>query len=143
MRLLQRTRDFNICLKVSDSKETMNLLLTYLPSLLSTPSGRIKHPRMRLAASFFLFGVLNNILYVIILSAALDLVPASTPKGLVAFFNIFPSLIAKLSWPYITSGAVRYKRRILVCTAASWTGIQHQYAFSALVWPRSPRDLVK
>lgn len=29
----------------------------------------------------------------IILSAALDLVPATTPKGLVAFFNIFPALI--------------------------------------------------
>jgi battenin len=30
---------------------------------------------------------------VIILSAALDLVPATTPKGIVAFFNIFPALI--------------------------------------------------
>jgi battenin len=33
------------------------------------------------------------VLYVIILSAAMDLVPATTPKGLVAFFNIFPALI--------------------------------------------------
>jgi battenin len=81
------------------------------------------HPRLRLVASFFLFGVLNNILYVIILSAALDLVPASTPKGLVAFFNIFPSLTTKLLWPYLSSGTVRYKRRMLVCTAASWTGM--------------------
>ncbi|KAJ9098490.1 hypothetical protein QFC19_006357 [Naganishia cerealis] len=84
---------------------------------------RIKHPRVRVAASFFLFGVLNNILYVIILSAALDLVSPSTPKGLVAFFNIFPSLITKLFWPYLVHGAVRYKRRILVCTAASWMGM--------------------
>lgn len=29
----------------------------------------------------------------IILSAALDLVPATTPKGIVAFFNILPALI--------------------------------------------------
>jgi hypothetical protein len=39
------------------------------------------------------FGLLNNVLYVIILSAALDLVPATTPKGIVAFFNIFPALL--------------------------------------------------
>lgn len=89
------------------------------------------HPRLRLAASFFLFGVLNNILYVIILSAALDLVPASTPKGLVAFFNIFPSLTTKLLWPYLSSGTVRYKRRILVCTAASWTGMIIIAAFNS------------
>ncbi|GHJ86734.1 hypothetical protein NliqN6_3136 [Naganishia liquefaciens] len=84
---------------------------------------RPRHPRARLIASFFLFGVLNNILYVIILSAALDLVPPSTPKGLVAFFNIFPSLTTKLLWPYLVPGNPRYKRRILVCTAASWSGM--------------------
>lgn len=34
-----------------------------------------------------------TVLYVIILSAALDLVPPTTPKGIVAFFNIFPALL--------------------------------------------------
>lgn len=57
----------------------------------STPP--LKYARQRLWTSFFCFGLLNNVLYVIILSAALDLVPASTPKGIVAFFNIFPALI--------------------------------------------------
>lgn len=37
-------------------------------------------PRLAFAASFFLLGLLNNVLYVVILSAALDLVAASTPK---------------------------------------------------------------
>jgi hypothetical protein len=37
----------------------------------------------------------SSVLYVIILSAAMDLVPATTPKGLVAFFNIFPALIVR------------------------------------------------
>jgi battenin len=92
------------------------------PNILTLSSGP-KHPRARLIASFFLFGVLNNILYVIILSAALDLVPPSTPKGLVAFFNIFPSLTTKLLWPYLVPGRARYARRILVCTAASWLGM--------------------
>ncbi|KAJ9094478.1 hypothetical protein QFC21_006017 [Naganishia friedmannii] len=84
---------------------------------------RIKHPRLRLAASFFLFGVLNNILYVLILSAALDLVPATTPAGLVAFTNICPSLLTKLFWPYLSHGAVHYKLRISICTAASGAGM--------------------
>ncbi|KAG8814216.1 battenin CLN3 protein, partial [Serendipita sp. 400] len=44
-----------------------------------------------LGASFFLLGLVNNVLYVIILSAALDLV-SSVPKGLVLFCNIAPSL---------------------------------------------------
>jgi battenin len=65
----------------------------------------------QLAISFFLFGLINNgthhysatygtdsyytliVLYVIVLSAALDLVPPSTPKGLVALCNIAPSLV--------------------------------------------------
>ncbi|GAW10360.1 batten s disease protein Cln3 [Lentinula edodes] len=39
----------------------------------------------KLGASFFLFGLINNVLYVIILSAALDLVPSSTPKGRIRY----------------------------------------------------------
>jgi battenin len=34
----------------------------------------------RFDASFFFLGLLNNVLYVVILSAALDLVPADVPK---------------------------------------------------------------
>ena len=34
-------------------------------------------------------------LYVIVLSAALDLVPANVPKGVVALFNIAPAFAAK------------------------------------------------
>lgn len=40
---------------------------------------------------------LMSVLYVIILSAALDLVPSTVPKGLVAFFNIFPALLVSRS----------------------------------------------
>lgn len=66
----------------------------------------------RLFFSFLIFGLLNNgelsgkvprkltsVLYVIILSAALDLVPSTVPKGLVAFFNIFPALLVSCSLP--------------------------------------------
>ncbi|KAJ3858991.1 hypothetical protein EV359DRAFT_86937 [Lentinula novae-zelandiae] len=53
----------------------------------------------KLGASFFLFGLINNVLYVIILSAALDLVPPLTPTGIIAFCNIAPALVAKVGWP--------------------------------------------
>ncbi|KLT46465.1 batten's disease protein Cln3 [Cutaneotrichosporon oleaginosum] len=79
--------------------------------------------RRRLFAAFMTFGLLNNVLYVIILSAALDLVPATTPKGIVAFFNIFPALIAKVCWPLISTGEIQYRRRVGFCTAISFSGI--------------------
>jgi battenin len=76
-----------------------------------------------LALSFFLFGLFNNLLYVIILSAALDLVPKNTPKGLIAFCNIFPALVAKVAWPYLLKGKVRYARRLAGCCVLSVVGM--------------------
>jgi len=83
----------------------------------------------KLGLPFFLFGQINNVMYelfvstpaqslpivlcVLILSATLDLVPPSTPKGIIAFCNIAPSLAAKVAWPYLTNkGKVRYMRRL-------------------------------
>ena len=63
------------------------------------------------------------VLYVIILSAALDLVPPSTPKGIIAFCNIFPALVAKLGWPYLLKGRIRYTRRLVGCTVISVGGM--------------------
>ena len=59
----------------------------------------------------------------IILSAALDLVPPSTPKGIIAFCNIFPALLAKLGWPYLLKGRIRYVKRLVGCTAISVGGM--------------------
>ncbi|KAI0268635.1 batten's disease protein Cln3 [Gloeopeniophorella convolvens] len=78
---------------------------------------------LKLSLSFFLFGLINNVLYVIILSAALDLVPPSTPKGIIAFWNITPSLIAKFSWPYILKGRIRYARRLIGCCFLGVSGM--------------------
>jgi len=90
---------------------------------LAHASSPVKYARQRLWLAFFSFGLLNNVLYVIILSAALDLVPANTPKGIVAFFNIFPALIAKAVWPYVSKGEIRYKKRVYCCTVCSWVGM--------------------
>lgn len=62
-------------------------------------------------------------LYVIILSAALDLVPPSTPKGIIAFFNIAPSFVAKVGWPYLLKGQIRYDRRLTGCCILSMIGM--------------------
>ncbi|KZV65017.1 batten disease protein Cln3 [Peniophora sp. CONT] len=77
----------------------------------------------RLGSSFFLFGLINNVLYVIVLSAALDLVPAYVPKGVVAFFNIAPAFAAKVLWPIFSKGNIRYSRRLFGCCAFSVTGM--------------------
>ncbi|KAJ7120975.1 batten's disease protein Cln3 [Mycena epipterygia] len=78
---------------------------------------------LRLGFSFFLFGLINNVLYVIILSAALDLVPPSTPKGIIAFCNIAPALAAKVGWPYILKGRIRYAKRLIGCCILSAFGM--------------------
>ncbi|KAF9463263.1 batten's disease protein Cln3 [Collybia nuda] len=79
--------------------------------------------RWKLGLSFFLFGLINNVLYVIILSAALDLVPPSTPKGIIAFFNIAPALAAKVGWPYLLKGRIRYVKRLIGCCLLSSFGM--------------------
>lgn len=74
-------------------------------------------------------------LYVIVLSAALDLVPSSVPKGVVLLFNILPSLLVKLLWPYLVSGPVRYARRVVGCSALSFFGMVI-VALSGSLFPR-------
>ncbi|KAJ3547710.1 hypothetical protein NMY22_g1551 [Coprinellus aureogranulatus] len=66
---------------------------------------------------------LVQLLYVIILSAALDLVPPSTPKGVIAFCNIAPALVAKVAWPYILKGRIHYSRRLIGCCTLSFLGM--------------------
>ncbi|KAJ7594209.1 batten's disease protein Cln3 [Mycena floridula] len=88
--------------------------------------------KWRLRGSYFLFGLINNVLYVIILSAALDLVPPSTPKGIIAFCNIFPALIAKIGWPYLLKGRIRYARRLIACSIISSVGMLVVAAFDSL-----------
>ncbi|KAF9485639.1 batten's disease protein Cln3 [Pholiota conissans] len=85
----------------------------------------------KLGISFFLFGLINNVLYVIILSAALDLVPPSTPTGIVAFCNIAPSMVA-VSWSYILRGKIRYGRRLAVCCFLSMSGMLVVAIFDSL-----------
>ncbi|PLW44227.1 hypothetical protein PCASD_03823 [Puccinia coronata f. sp. avenae] len=78
---------------------------------------------IRFSLALFLFGLLNNVLYVIILSAALDLVPSDVPTGVILVADITPSLLVKIGWPYFVKGKIRYARRILSCSALSFAGM--------------------
>ncbi|RDB28182.1 Protein BTN1 [Hypsizygus marmoreus] len=94
--------------------------------------GRERRLFFELGLSFFLFGLINNVLYVIILSAALDLVPPETPKGIIAFCNIAPALVAKVGWPYFLRGRIRYAKRLLGCCLLSSFGMIIVAAFDSL-----------
>jgi battenin len=67
-------------------------------------------------------GLINNVLYVIILSAALDLVGPSIPKGVVLLFDVVPSFFVKLVAPYFIH-LIPYWVRIWILVALSACGM--------------------
>lgn len=66
-------------------------------------------------------GLINNVLYVIILSAAQDLV-GSLPKGIVLLADVMPSFFLKLVGPYYMH-AVPYRVRVPVFIALASAGM--------------------
>ncbi|MCJ1397779.1 battenin CLN3 protein [Xylographa trunciseda] len=76
----------------------------------------------RVCLAFWLFGLINNVLYVIILSAALDLVGPSIPKGAVLLFDVVPSFLTKLIAPYFIH-LLPYPARILLFASISSVGM--------------------
>jgi battenin len=67
-------------------------------------------------------GVINNVCYVIILSAAVDLVGPSVPKGVVLLADVLPSFLTKLVAPYFIH-AIPYSLRIIIMCALSTGGM--------------------
>lgn len=67
-------------------------------------------------------GLINNVLYVIILSAALDLVGPNVPKGVVLLADVLPSFLTKLCAPYFIH-KIPYHVRILTFVALSAGGM--------------------
>lgn len=70
----------------------------------------------------FLKGLINNVLYVIILSAALDLVGPTVPKGVVLLADVIPSFLTKLIAPYFIH-AIPYPVRIVLFVILSAWGM--------------------
>ena len=67
-------------------------------------------------------GLINNVLYVIILSAALDLIGANVPKGVVLLCDVIPSFVTKLCAPYFIH-KIPYNVRIWIFVALSASGM--------------------
>lgn len=67
-------------------------------------------------------GVINNVLYVIILSAALDLVGPSIPKGVVLIADVLPSFLTKLVAPYFIH-LISYPKRVIIFVTLSMCGM--------------------
>ncbi|RAL17756.1 CLN3-domain-containing protein [Aspergillus homomorphus CBS 101889] len=76
----------------------------------------------RVCVAFWLFGLINNVLYVVILSAALDLVGPDLPKGVVLLADVIPSFGTKLVAPYFIQ-VVPYPVRVLIFVTFSTTGM--------------------
>ncbi|WEW57185.1 battenin CLN3 protein [Emydomyces testavorans] len=93
---------------------------------------------LRVCAAFWLFGLINNVLYVIILSAALDLVGPNVPKGVVLLADVIPSFLTKLCAPYFIH-LVPYPIRILIFVALSTGGM----LFVALSPAYDPNNLAE
>ncbi|ODQ64771.1 batten's disease protein Cln3 [Nadsonia fulvescens var. elongata DSM 6958] len=72
--------------------------------------------------SFWLFGLINNILYVVILSAAVDLVGPLTPKAVVLLADVVPSFGLKLILPFFIH-LVSYRIRIALLVFLSSGGM--------------------
>ncbi|QUC16287.1 uncharacterized protein UV8b_00528 [Ustilaginoidea virens] len=85
-------------------------------------SSLLKHAEIRVVVAFWLLGLINNVLYVIILSAAQDLVGSSVPKGVVLLADVLPSFLTKLFVPYFIH-RVPYRLRVLVFIALSAFGM--------------------
>ncbi|KAJ1922067.1 battenin CLN3 protein [Tieghemiomyces parasiticus] len=83
--------------------------------------------------AFFFSGLINNYVYTVFLSAAVDILEASpgTPKGVVLLADIMPSLMMKLVAPYYIHH-VGYGTRVAVCSLASFAALHIVATFDAL-----------
>jgi len=81
-----------------------------------------KQQNVRVSVAFWLFGLINNVLYVIILSAALDLVGPTIPKSAVLLFDVIPSFFVKLTAPYYIH-VIPYRIRTLIFVGLSTCGM--------------------
>ncbi|GAB7360336.1 hypothetical protein MBLNU230_g8295t1 [Neophaeotheca triangularis] len=82
---------------------------------------RFEGANLRVCAAFWLFGLINNILYVLILSAAIDLV-SPIPVGTVLLADVVPSFLTKLTAPYYIHH-IPYPLRILIFCSLSSCGM--------------------
>ncbi|ODV84434.1 hypothetical protein CANARDRAFT_29282 [[Candida] arabinofermentans NRRL YB-2248] len=76
----------------------------------------------RVFTAFWIFGLVNNVLYVVILSAAIDLVGPLTPKATVLIADVVPSFILKVTAPFFIH-LIPYHIRIFLLLGLSFFGM--------------------
>ncbi|CDO57392.1 similar to Saccharomyces cerevisiae YJL059W YHC3 Vacuolar membrane protein involved in the ATP-dependent transport of arginine into the vacuole and possibly in balancing ion homeostasis [Geotrichum candidum] len=72
--------------------------------------------------AFWLFGLINNVLYVVNLSAAIDLVGPLVPKATVLLADVMPSFLIKLCAPFFVH-VIPYNVRISIFVVLSFLGM--------------------
>lgn len=70
-------------------------------------------------SKFAILGLVNNSLYVIILSLAMDLTSKNTPKSLILLLNILPALILKFSAPVLIHNRISHRKRVICLIAVN------------------------
>lgn len=76
----------------------------------------------KIFSSFWIFGLINNVLYVVILSAAVDLVGPLVPKATVLAADIIPAFLFKLVAPFFVH-LIPYTTRIFCLVFLSTVGM--------------------
>lgn len=71
---------------------------------------------------FWIFGILNNVLYVVILSAAVDLAGPDTPKAVILLADILPAFFLKVVAPLFIH-KISYRIRIVLLVGLSVLGM--------------------
>lgn len=71
-------------------------------------------PSLTTHSMFSAIGLVNNALYVIILTLAMDLAPPNTPQSLILLLNILPGLVLKSSAPFLIHNRVAHDKRVVV-----------------------------
>ncbi|KAH7211924.1 CLN3 protein-domain-containing protein [Fusarium oxysporum] len=97
-----------------------HLYTSFLQKLSNTT---LNGDRSRTFAAFWLFGLINAMLYSVILSAALDLVGSRVPKGVVLLVDVAPTFLIKLLALPLNFHKVPYRFRIPMFTTLSISGM--------------------
>lgn len=79
-------------------------------------------PNGRVFLCFWIFGLVNNVLYVVILSAAIDLVGPQAPKAIVLLADVLPAFFVKVTAPFFMH-IIPYNLRIASLIVLSFIGM--------------------
>ncbi len=100
-----------------------------------SPGGAARQRRALNACAFFIFGLVNNVVYCIFYSAAIDILEggggAAVPKSTVLLANIVPCVLVKIVTPYFVR-LVPYGRIVALCVGLSLASLAIVASYDAV-----------